>query len=140
MNRQANQQWLRMAVLFAIVYPVAGITFGALPASSNGLRITWRLAAWLLSAAAFAGHLWYEHSHLRSSPRRAALHTSLAVALGAFALAVWVNVHVHWVASSHQSPLAPLALVVFPVVTGVPAFVVALLAGSLLARMRRPGP
>jgi hypothetical protein len=137
MNRQADQRWLRIALLFAIVYPVVGITFGALPAASNELRITWRLAAWLLSAAAFAGHLGYEHSHLRSSPPRAALHTSLAVALGAFALAVWVNVHAHLVVSSHQSPLAPLALVLFPVVTGVPAFVVALIAGALLARTRR---
>ena len=128
-----------MAVLFAIIYPVVGITFGALPAASNEIRVTWRLAAWLLSAAAFAGHLWFEHSHLHNSPRRAALHASLAVALGAFALAVWVNVHAHFAAASHQSPLAPLALVVFPLVTGVPAFVVALVVGALLARTRRRG-
>ena len=128
-----------MVLLFAIVYPVVGITFGALPAASSELRVTWRLAAWLLSAAAFASHLWYEHFHLRNSPRRAALHTSMAVALGAFALAVWVIVHAHLVAASHQSPLAPLALLVFPVVTGVPAFVVALIVGALLTRIRPHG-
>ena len=137
MNRQAGQRWLWVAVLFAIVYPVVGITFGALPAASNELRVTWRLAAWALSAAAFAGHLGYEHFRLRNSPRRAALHTSFAVALGAFVLAVWVNVHAHLVASSHPSRFAPLALVVFPLVTGVPAFVVALIAGTLLARTHR---
>jgi hypothetical protein len=129
-----------MAALFAIVYPVVGIMFGALPAASNELRVTWRLAAWLLSAAAFAAHLRYEHSHLGNSTPRAALHTSLAVALGAFVLAVWVNVHAHWVASGHPSPLAPLALVLFPLLTGVPALVVALLVGALLARTRRRGP
>jgi len=139
MDRFANQRWLRMAILFAVVYPVVGITFAALanPSASNEMRITWRLAAWLISAAAFAAHVGYEHFRLRSSPLRAALHVSVAVALGAFALAVWVNVHAHWGASSHPSPLAPLALVVFPAVTGVPAFVVALVAVAVLARLRR---
>jgi ABC-type Fe3+ transport system permease subunit len=139
MNRPANQQWLRMAMFIAIVYPVVGITFAALanPSVSNEMRVTWRLAAWLVCAAAFAAHLGYEHFRLRSSPLWAAFHVSLAVALGAFLLAVWVIVHARWSASSHQSPLAPLALVVFPVVTGVPAFVVALGAGALLARTHR---
>jgi len=128
-----------MAMLFAIVYPVVGILFAALanPSASSEMRVTWRLAAWLVSAAAFAAHIGYEHFRLRSSPPRAALHVSVAVALGAFALAVWINVHAHRDTSSHQSPLAPLALVVFPVVTGAPAFVVALAAASLLARTRR---
>ena len=139
MDRLANQRWLPMAMLFAIVYPVAGILFAALanPSASSEMRVTWRLAAWLVSAGAFAAHLGYEHFRLRTSPSRAALHVSVAVALGAFALAVWVNVHGHWGAASHQSPLAPWALVVFPAVTGAPAFVVALVAASLLARTRR---
>jgi hypothetical protein len=126
-------------MFFAIVYPVVGIAFAALanPSASNGMRTTWRLAAWLISAAAFAAHVGYEHFRLRNSPPRAALHVSAAVALGAFALAVWVNVHAHWSAPSHQSPLAPWALVLFPAVTGVPAFVVALVAVAVLARMRR---
>jgi len=126
-------------MLFAIVYPVAGIAFAALanPTASNQMRITWRLAAWFVCAATFAAHLGYEHFRLRNSPPRAALHVAIAVALGAFALAVWVNVHAHWVASSHQSPLAPLALIVFPAVTGVPAFVVGFVVLAVLARMHR---
>jgi len=129
-------------MLFAIVYPVVGITFAALanPSVSNAMRVTWRLAAWLVSAGAFAAHLGYEHFRLRNAPPRAAWHVSLAVALGAFVLAVWINVHAHWGASGHQSPLAPLALVVFPAVTGAPAFVVAFVAVAVLARTRRRGP
>ncbi len=139
MDWVANQRWLRVAMVFAIVYPVVGITFAALAKASvsNEMRVTWRLAAWLASVAAFAAHLGYEHFRLRNSPPRVALHVSAAVALGAFALAVWVNVHAHWGASSHKSPLAPLALVVFPAVTGAPAFVVALLAVAVLDRARR---
>jgi len=139
MDRLANQRWLRVAMVFAIVYPVVGILFAALanPSASNEMRVTWRLAAWLACIAAFAAHLGYEHFRLRNSPPRAASHVSVAVASGAFALAVWINVHAHWSASSHQSPLAPLALVVFPVVTGAPAFVVALVAVVVLDRARR---
>jgi hypothetical protein len=124
-----------MALLVAVVYPVIGITFAAFgnPAVSNAVR-AWRLAAWLVSAAAFAAHLGYESFRLRSSPSRGASHASAAVALGAFGLAVWVLLHAHWGASGHQSPLAPLALIVFPVVTGVPAFVVGLVVLVLLNR------
>jgi uncharacterized membrane protein YfcA len=126
-------------MFFAIVYPVVGITFAALanPSVSKEMRVTWRLAAWLACAAAFAAHLGYEHFRLRSSPLRAALHAAVAVALGAFALAVWVNVHAHWSASTHPRPLALLALVVFPLVTGVPAFLVGFVAVAVLAGRRR---
>lgn len=140
MDPRSDPRWPQMALLFAIVYSVVGIAFAALanPSASNTMRVTWRLAAWLLSAVAFAVHVGYEHFRLRNPPLRAALHVSAAVALGAFALAVWVNVHAYWSgASSHQSPLAPLAVVLFPAVTGVPAFVVALVTVAILARMHR---
>ena len=60
----------------------------------------------------------------------------MAVAIGAFILAIWVNVHAHWSASSHQSPLTPLALIIFPLGTGLPAFVVGFVVVALLARVR----
>jgi len=115
MTKIANQSWLRVAILIAFVYPVVGITFAAFGnlSISHQTLVAWRLAAWLVSGVAFLVHLWYEHFWLRNSPSRAALHVSVAVALGAFALAVWVNVHAHWVASDRQSPLALLALVLF---------------------------
>lgn len=135
-------QWLPVAILLSIVYPVVGVVFAALanPAASSEMRAFWRLAAWLACAGAFAAHLGYEHFRLRTSPLRTALHIAGAVAAGAFVLAVWVNVHGRWDASSRQSPLAPLALVVFPVVTGVPAFVVARVAVFILARTRQSRP
>jgi hypothetical protein len=119
------------------VYLLAGITFAALAnrAASNHERVTWRLAAWAISAAAFAAHVGYEQIRLRSSPRTTALHASLAVALGAFALAVAAIVHAQ-AASSHQ-PFHVLAFLVWPVVTALPAFVVALAAAAGLALARR---
>jgi len=136
MDRPADQRWLRMTIFFAILYPVVGITFAF--AASKGMVVFWRLAAWLACVAAFAVHLWYEHARLQSPPRRAALHVSLAVALGAFLLAVWINVHAYWSAAGHPRPIVLLALVLFPVVTGAPAFVVALIVTSLLVRRRVP--
>ena len=119
-------------LLFAIVYPIAGIVF-AFPANSavsNDVRFAWRLAAWLVSALTFAIHIAYEHFRERNPPLRAALHVSGAVALGGLLLAVWINFQ-------HQTTRALLALVVFPAVTGVPAFIAALPALMILARVAR---
>jgi FtsH-binding integral membrane protein len=121
---------LKRDLLFAIVYPIVGVTF-AIPANSavsNEVRFGWRLAAWLVSALTFAIHIAYEHFRARNLPLRAASHVAGAVALGAFLLAVWVNFR-------HQSTRALLALIVFPVVTGVPAFVMALVTLAVLARV-----
>jgi hypothetical protein len=123
--------WVRAALLAAFVYPVVGVTF-ALPHTAV---IAWRLAAWLASAVTFGVHLGYEHARLRSSPLRGALHCSSAVALGAFLLAVWINARLYWTVSAHHSPFAPLALIAFPVVTGVPAFLAGLAVLALVARL-----
>ena len=138
-DRLTRQTWIRVAVAVAVVYSVVGITFAALanPSGSAGIRAIWQLAAWLGSGAAFAAHLCYEHSRLQASPLRAALHVSMAVASGAFVLAIWVNVHALWTAAGHQRPLAPVALLAFPLVTGVPAFVGALVIAAILDRVYR---
>ena len=104
-------------------------------AGSNQMRVTWRLAAWVISAAAFAAHIGYEHVRLRSSPTTTALHASLAVAMGAFALAVAAMVHAQ--AASGLQHSHALALVLWPAVTALPAFVVALAAAAGLALTRR---
>jgi hypothetical protein len=132
---RSNRPWLVTALLVALIYPLIGITF-ALPAHGAATR-PWRLAAWLASAVVFAAHLRFEHSRVRDSPSRAALHVSAAVAMGAFLLAVWINVHL-WFAGGQQSPRALLALPIFPLVTGSPAFVAGLVLLFLFARIHRP--
>ena len=137
MTTSGRLRWLRAVILLGVVYLVAGITFAPLAnrAASNQMRVAWRLAAWVISAAAFAAHIAYEHVRQRNSPGTTALHASLAVALGAFALAVAANVHAQ-AASSHPHSRA-LALVIWPVVTALPAFGVALASAAALARARR---
>ena len=135
-----SRPWLPMAVLVAMVYPAVGIAFAAFgnPSSSHQAVIAWRLAAWIVSAAAFLLHLWHEHFRLFNPPLRAAVHVSVAVALGAFVLAAWVNLHGHWAPPGRQNPLAPAALLLFPAITGVPAFIAAFVGGALLVRIHPP--
>lgn len=130
-------RWLGALILVAAVYAVSGIVSGTLAreAASNQMRFAWRLAAFVVSGIAFVVHIVYEHSRLRASPIAAAWHASLAVALGAFALAVAANVHEHLTASSHRGLLIG-ALVIWPVLTGVPAFLVAWGAAAGLSLRR----
>jgi len=123
----------RVSLLVALAYVVIGVVFSALLRSVD-VHVS-RLAAWVASAVVAAAQIAYEHYRLASSPRATALHAAGAVALGAFGLALAANVH-SWLAATpgHQSRLL-LALVAWPVITAVPAFVAALVAAAVLARV-----
>ena len=59
-------------------------------------------------------------------------------ALGAFGLAVAANVHRHFVQTSDQHARAVmLAMLIWPAITALPAFVVALAAAAMLRVTRR---
>ena len=134
MSPDARRSWLGVALLVGAAYFLVGRAFAA-PATHVH---AWRLAAWLVSAAIFAAHVGYEHLRLGSVPRRLALHTALAAAMGALALAVAGAIH-SLGAGSGLRPAWLLAFVAWPLVTGVPAFLVALGAAMALPRgNRRP--
>lgn len=124
--------WIRAALLAGIAYLVIGRVF-ALPGSHVQL---WRLAAWVASGAIYVAHLAYEHFRLRDTGPAAALRVALGVAHGAFALAVVAMLHWLSVAPTIR-PTWFLALVLWPAVTALPAFLVALLVGAVLARLPR---
>jgi hypothetical protein len=138
MDVSGRKPWVRATIVAGVAYFVVGYGSAALdPSVPDKARFAWRLSAWVVSAAVFAVHIGYEHFRLADSPRAIALHSAAAVALGAFLLATAATVR-SAVSASH----APywrflLALVVWPVITGVPAFVVALVAGAALARLPR---
>src|ERR1700682_4329763 len=124
-------RWWRGVLFFGALSSVTGLVAAALAKStgSNQIRVAWRLAAWVISAVGFAAHIGYEQIRLRSSRRTTALHAALAVGLGAFGLAVAARIH-----SQH---FPAFALVVWPVLTALPAFIVALAAAAVLPRARR---
>ncbi|MCA1816137.1 MAG: hypothetical protein LC746_06965 [Acidobacteria bacterium] len=124
-------------MLVGVAYFVVGFGFAliATPPVSGRMWFAWRLAAWVASAAMFAAHVGYEHFRLGSSPLATARHAATAVAFGAFLLAVAATVHAATVASHAPYRRFALALVVWPVVTALPAFLVALVLAAVLARL-----
>ena len=83
----------------------------------------------------YAAHFWHEHFRRGESPRGTAFHAAVAVAIGAFALAVAGMVHSLSTAAGFR-PAWLVALVAWPAFTAFPAFLVALVAGAVLARLR----
>ena len=131
MGESPRRTWVRAVVLLGIGYALVGIVF-AVPTSH--VR-AWRLAAWAVSAVGYAAHIAYERFRLRNSPGSAALHVALAVALGAFGLAVGANIHSLSAGSVNQHrQLLLLSLGIWPVMTALPAFLVAFGASVVLER------
>jgi uncharacterized protein (DUF486 family) len=131
-------RWFPMALILGAFYFVLGVGFATFAswAASNSTRVIWNRLGFLISAVAFTLHIAYEHFRLRSLPLITASHVSIAVALGAFALAVKANVHGYRTGSSNKRLLA-FALVAWPAIAAVPAFVVALLTALALRWQRR---
>lgn len=127
----SRRPWPLIACLVGAVYFGVGITFAALAgaASSHQLRVTWRLAAWILCAAVFLVHLWSERARQETKSARAtAWHVAFAVALGAFALAL--------AASLRNGRVLALALLLWPLLLGAPAYLVGLVLTALLQALR----
>jgi hypothetical protein len=131
-NASPRRAWVRAALLVGAVYFLIGRGFAA-PADHVHI---WRLAAWMVSFAAYGVHIWYEHFRLRNSPRVAAVHVAVAVAIGAAALAVAGMIHSLSTASGFR-PAWLVAIVVWPAMTALPAFLGALVAGAILSRRSR---
>src|SRR4051812_29008137 len=134
MNEIGRFRWLTTVLIVGAVYLVAGLVFAALAksAGTQNARVAWRLTAWGISAVAFTAHIGYEQFRLRTSAAATALHAALAVAVGAFGLAVSANLH----AQATQQRFPQLMLVLWPIATGIPAFLVAFSAAYLLSRTR----
>jgi hypothetical protein len=129
-DRTDRRPWLGTALLLGVLYCAVGVIFQG--------PVVWRLAAWVICGAAYVVHLAHEHFRLRNSPRTAALHAAAAVGLGAFGLAVAAALHRAVSAPSGADfRLYALALVAWPVITSLPAFIVALVVFQLLSRLSR---
>jgi hypothetical protein len=132
MDASGRQTWIRAALLVGVGYFLIGRVF-ALPSDHV---LGWRLAAWVVSGAVFAAHISYEHFRLGNTARPTAWHASMAVAFGAFALALAANVHDLGSASGYR-PRMLIALIAWPLLTGVPAFLLALAVAAALVTFQR---
>ena len=124
-------------ILTAIAYVVIGVGFAQIAnrAASPQLRALWRVAAWAASGAAFGAQIAYEHFRLGSRTGWTALHCAIAAGLGGFGLAAFATVRSFVVTPGIAHAKFGIALVVWPLVTGVPAYVAALAAAIALSRL-----
>src|SRR5262250_3513701 len=130
---QSKPPWISHAILIGIVYALIGIFF-AVPSTHVQ---AWRYAAWITSAIVYATHICFEYFRQRNSAKSTALHVAIAVAIGGLALAIGAVIHSLFVSPNYSRWRFGLALVVWPILTGVPAFVVALVI-TLLLNLVRP--
>jgi len=93
----------------------------------------------MVSAVVYAAHVGYEHFRIRSSPHSTALHVAAGAAIGAFGLAAAANVHSLALGTANLR-LLRIALLAWPLITGVPAYVVAFVLTAVLARVPRRRP
>ncbi len=129
-----QRSWVPGVILVGVLYAFVGIAF-AIPTTDVRL---WRLGAWAISALAYGAHLGFEQFLLGNRPRSVAGHVALAAALGAFGMAVGANIHSLAVPSTdRQRQLLLIALLAWPAITAVPAFLVGLGASSVLRRLFR---
>ncbi len=138
MDDSGRQRWLSTAILVGVLYLAVAVASAALAgaAASNQVRFLWRLSAFVISAVVFAAHIAYEQFRLRNPARPTAWHASVAVAWGAFALALAANIHDLGSASGYRLRML-IALVAWPLLTAVPAFIVALVVVAGLGVKRQ---
>ena len=134
-----NAAAVRAVLLLGVLYAAVGVLFGlrAGQAASAEMSIAWRRAASVVSAIAFGAHIVYDQVRLHGSLTLTALRVSSAAGLGAFGLAVAANIHAQSVPPDQRPPNLLLSLALWPVITAVPAFMVALVSAMLLDRVRR---
>lgn len=94
-----------------------------------------RVGIFLGAVAVFYRHLRIELARSAGRHGASALIASSALALGTFLLASYA-VSLSWWGSSRLSTSLLWALLVWPVATGVPAFLGALVLGRVMARVR----
>ena len=132
--------WLRAALVAAAVYfLISGVALAEIAgrAPSESARFAWRMTSWAIGALAITVHIAYEQLVLRSRPLVAAFHVALGVAIGMALLAA--SALVRALATGTGKPaLLGLAIVLWPVVAGVPTFLVTWIASLLLRTVMRP--
>jgi hypothetical protein len=135
-----KRSWLKIAIPVVILYILVGVAFGAFANSAPTRNATaiWRIAAWLVSACAYSMQILYEHFRHRSAPVTIAWHACIAAAAGAFALAIAARVHAMITGLGNQQ-LLTLALVLWPLFTAIPAFLVAWMFSRVLVKFRPSG-
>jgi hypothetical protein len=121
-----------------VAYAVVGLASAALAggaATPKGMQL-WRLSAFAISGFVVLVHVALERLVWLQPPRGAAVRVGLGGALGGFGLAVAANVHDLLSADGYR-PGMLIALLAWPLLTGIPALVTAYLIALVQRRLGR---
>ncbi len=137
MNDAGRPPWLGTAILAGALYVAAGMSSAALAraAGTGRMEFFWRLSAFVASVVVLAAHVGYEHFRLRRTMRPTVWHATVGGAFGGFGLALLANIHDLGSASGYR-PKMLIALAAWPLLTAVPACVVAMVVAAGLGRLR----
>src|SRR5215475_5916500 len=116
---QTSRRWFACALLAGLLYLIISVGFASLVTPSV---VFWRRAAWAVGALVYSAHIAYEHFRLRNSACLVALHVALGAAVGGLGLAAAANVR-SFLTGTGNARLLRTALLVWPALTGIPAFV-----------------
>ena len=134
LSRPVQSKWVSATFVAGCLYLLIGLVAADLAGGIPGPRQRfWRGMAWLLSAIVFGTHIARDRIRMRFRATSTAFHAALGAALGAFGLAVAATIHGYHVATPHLRALK-LSLLIWPVITAVPAFLVAFVAAVVLRR------
>ena len=137
MKNTDGPRWYNAAIVVGVLYFAITVTTGALAAMAQTGRglFLWRLSAFVFCGIAFLTHIAYEHFRLHSTAKATACHTSIAVVIGALALAVSANMNDLITGSGYRGRML-LALIIWPILTAVPAFIAALILALCCGKLR----
>jgi len=122
--------------MIALVVGIAYVIIGRLFAVPTTHVQAWRLAAWIVSAMVLAAHVIYAHRRMRLLAARAAFQVAAGVATGGFGLALYAMV-LDVMRGTPRTGSWLLALVLWPVLLGIPAFILGYIGATLLSRYDR---
>ena len=127
-----NNKRFKRIILFGLIYLVIGIMSALItnPMESTGIQTALRLLALVLAIAVFVIHIRLELFQSNNSVLKVSLNAAIATALGTFLLAVLANIYSILTAADNKNSL-PLALIAWPAVTGLLAF----LGGYVIAKI-----
>lgn len=131
-----DKPWQRVASI-ALVYLGLGVGSAVISndLESAPVQASIRIGIFLVAVAVFCWHLRIELTRSGGRHGASALMTSSALALGTFLLAVYA-VSTSWWDSSRVPTSLLAALLVWPVATGLPACLGALVLGRVMVRFR----
>jgi hypothetical protein len=138
MNARILERWWQRVVSVGLMYLGLGVGSAVISndLESAPVQASIRVGILLVAVAVFYCHLHVELARSAQRLGASALITSSAVALGTFLLAVYA-VSLTWWDSSHLPTSLLSALLIWPVATSLPAFLAALILGSVMVRFHR---